>query len=435
MARGRMIGWLLGGWLGLSASAWSQPLPSVPVPVQQVAAPPAANEPLPPQPFAGPGPGPMYAPPPCPPDVSCPPDEVTADPGTNFSVSADYLLWYTKRANLQPIVTAGRFSDPIPGALGQRGTQTLLDNEGNTFQNHGFRLKLGYNFDPEWLYGIEGSFFLLESGNIRNVFSSSGANGSLVVARPFYNVNLGVEDADPIAVPNVMSGSVTVEQPSRMYGADVNLRLNYIVDRSQGTRLTFLAGFRWLWLDETLRIQQESQDLPGLGVVGNRISLRETFGTTNDFYGGQFGVEAEKRVGSVVLRGSAKLALGPTRQQVKREAFLQIVEGDGRVTRAADRALLIQPSNAGVSTRDKFTAIPEFYADVGYEFNEHVRIMVGYNLLFWNRVLRPSGSIDRAINIQALQPFDQIGIARPAPVFNTESFWVQGLSARLEFAF
>jgi hypothetical protein len=232
-----------------------------------------------------------------------------------------------------------------------------------------------------------------------------------------------------------MSGKLTVEMPTRLYGADANLRLNYALDRSLEARLTFLAGFRWLWLDEKLLLNQQSQDLPGLGAAGNTYLLSENFTTSNNFYGGQVGAEVEQRVGRVVIRAAGKVAIGQTYQEARISGITRIIEANGTNNLGPNRALLVQPSNAGTFSREKFTVIPEGWFDVGFEFNEHVRLLVGYNFLFWNSVIRPAGAIDRAINIQALQPFDQVGIARPAPVFNTEHFYVHGLSIRVEVVF
>ena len=65
----------------------------------------------------------------------------------------------------------------------------------------------------------------------------------------------------------------------------------------------------------------------------------------------------------------------------------------------------------------------------------HLPISPGYNFLYWTGVARPGNQMDRAINIQSLQPFDQIGQARPAPLFSSTGFWAQGMSVQMAFTF
>jgi len=265
--------------------------------------------------------------------------------------------------------------------------------------------------------------------------SSAGAPGSSVLARPFLNVNSNVEDADPVAVPNVMAGTFTVETPQRFYGADANLRYNYLNSPSQGYRITALAGFRYLQLNEGLVIREALQDLPGLGAAGNSYSLTENFNTRNSFYGGQVGFDYDWHLGPVFLGLTSTVAFGKTHQEQTNAAITRIAEPNGTVTVGVNRGLLIQPSNAGQRSRDVFSMVPDTTAKLGLELNDHIHFGVGYNFLYWTGVARPANQIDRAINIQALQPFDQIGAARPAPVFASSGFWAQGLTVHLGLTF
>src|SRR5262249_13233310 len=129
-----------------------------------------------------------------------------------------------------------------------------------------------------------------------------------------------------------------------------------------------------------------------------------------------------------------KVAMGSTSQTQDITASSEITQPNGTVSSGSNRALLVQPSNAGHRTREAFSVVPEAMLRVEYLFNDYVRIGLGYQFLYWYGVARP-GNIDRAINIQALQPFDQVGPARPSPQFSTTGFWAQGLSASLMFSF
>jgi len=80
--------------------------------------------------------------------------------GPCFYVGFDYLLWYTRKQSLPPLLTSGAFSDPIPGALGQPNTRVLLagiDNKDNL--QSGGRLNLAFRLDETWT--VDTSSFLL----------------------------------------------------------------------------------------------------------------------------------------------------------------------------------------------------------------------------------------------------------------------------------
>jgi hypothetical protein len=348
----------------------------------------------------------------------------------------EYLLWYVKKQQVPPLVTSGPVTDNIPGSLGLPNTRTLLrGGEADENQHSGVRATLRYDLDADEDWAVDASFFALEQRTGRKAFRSTGDPGSPVLARPFFNVNLGVEDADPVAVPNVLSGTISVETPRRFFGADADLRWTYYASAAAMTRVVFLLGGRYLSLDEKLIVGENLQDLPGLGNPGNAYLLNENFTTYNRFYGGQAGAEIESHFGPAILKVVGKVALGTNEQVLANSAFTQIREPNGVVTTGPNRALLIQPSNAGRFTRHAFAAVPEWGVFLAWEFNRYVRLGAGYNFLYWTQVLRPGSAVDRAVNIQALQPFDQVGIARPAPLLDHTGFWAQGLTVNLEISF
>jgi hypothetical protein len=410
-------------WLGACASVMAQP---VPVAAQQFA--PAGPAPQ------GPGGCQPFCPPP---ELFCPTPPAPEEAGKQepcFHVGFEYLLWWTSKGALPPLLTSGSLNDPIPAALGQPNTRTLVSGSDPRSGPHsGARMTAAIALNPD-LALSGGGFFLLQTTG-RKVVSSGAGPGTPVLGRPFFNGNANVEDADPVAVPNAMRGTFTVQTPLRLYGTDANLRWTYINDRSGGYRLQILAGGRFLRLDEKLGIGEGLQDLPGLGAGGNNYSLREAFNTRNSFYGGQLGLDYETAVGPVYFGATGTLAAGTTYQVQNNSASTRITESDGTVTVGVNRGLLIQPSNAGKRSRDAFSIVPEATVRLGYDFNDNVRLAVGYDVLYWSGVARPGNQIDRAVNIQALQPFDQIGTARPAPVFNSSSFWAQGLTVSLGLTF
>ena len=75
------------------------------------------------------------------------------------------------------------------------------------------------------------------------------------------------------------------------------------------------------------------------------------------------------------------------------------------------------------------------------QVSEHWRVTLGYDLLWWNSVVRPGDQIDRAINtlqapgISGNPPSPLVGLARPAFFFNQDDYWAHGLSAGLELRY
>src|SRR5262249_48018416 len=158
------------------------------------------------------------------------------------------------------------------------------------------------------------------------------------------------EDADPISLPNIMSGRIEIQTPTLFYGGDANVRFVAWTEQ-QSSRLVVLAGFRMLVLNESIKVQQSSQDLPGFGVQGNNYFFFEEFSTNNFFYGGQVGGEYEWRLGPVFLQGLGKVALGEVQETVKNTGGTKITGPDGAVALSTNSALFVQPGNAGQFTK------------------------------------------------------------------------------------
>jgi Putative beta barrel porin-7 (BBP7) len=68
-----------------------------------------------------------------------------------------------------------------------------------------------------------------------------------------------------------------------------------------------------------------------------------------------------------------------------------------------------------------------------------VRAFVGYDLIYFSNVVRPGNQIDTTLNLTgspAISPSIPFsGAARPAPIFITSSFWVQGINFGESYTF
>jgi hypothetical protein len=448
---------LLAGWLGVSASARAQ----YPVPASGDVPPHAYDDAPPPGAAAAPAPAPAPGlPPACPPGLQGPPvpmnhpespGEAVPDNGFSnihpeqwtrspcFYIGADYLLWWVRKDHVPLLATTGNIMDAVPGAIGQTTTVPALGGEGFGADNSsGARVSGVFWFDNDHTLGVDASgFWLAEVARQAQVSANGDPNGNIVLARPFYNVNIPGEDANPVTVPGVLAGGILANLKRDFWGADANARLSECVDCGPITRLTFLGGVRYLDLSENLLISQSSTEVPDSnGDPGDAFTYHDNFQTFNRFYGGQIGLETESRVGPLVLTVTGKVAFGETRQTVKIGGDSLVVMPDGTSVYDPTRGFLVQPTNIGRFSRNQFSVVPELIANLAWEFNEHVRVSVGYNFLFWTNVVRPGEQIDTNLNVGAIGDPGQLGNnGHPIVLFTNSQFWAQGFSAGLQISF
>lgn len=446
------------GWLGLAGLAGAQPLATgmlppaapfaAPAPaIQGMASDPNAKAPAQP---AAPGlptlPGFVPPPPqtgfgegmgePAGPHNAFEDKDKPNIPPEQFHISMDYLYWFYAKQPVPITVTTGSFNDLVPGALGQPNTRVAVGGNLSVNEGHnGGQLTLAYDFDPLRTLGIEVRGFIMEDKVGSLTFGGDGLVGSLAISRPFFNANLNTNDADPVALPSVMSGRVEFRELTHFYGGESNLRWNCWQNPLTCTRVAVLLGGRYLNLDQNLTINDSRVDLPGLGVVGNTYAFQDNFSTQNRFYGGQLGLETEWRLGPFVVTLVGKSAVGPQDMKSNISGATRITEPGGVVTTANDRAVLVQPSNAGERTFHDIGFVQAGDLIVGCDINDNIRVSLGYSFLYWTDVLRPGNQIDTTVNIQALQVFDQIGPARPTATNTRSDFWAQGLTASLMLSF
>ena len=118
-----------------------------------------------------------------------------------FYGSAQYLYWWTRGQRLPALVTGSPAGTDVSraGVLGHPSTQTLLGGgrmDGNGFSGGMFRF--GMNFDPMGNNAIEVPIFFL--GDEESLYDRT-ASGSEILARPFYNVFTGEQDAEFVSFP------------------------------------------------------------------------------------------------------------------------------------------------------------------------------------------------------------------------------------------
>jgi len=382
---------------------------------------------------------------------------VQPNPGARFWVRGEYLLWWTQGSQLQPLVTTGTpGTNPFPGVLGQPGTTVLFG--GSSIDNRvrsGARFSGGMWIVPSGGFGIDGSYFFLANRNSRFDARSDASIGSELIARPFFDVLTGLQNAQLVAFPALIggtgvlagggaglaSGNISVSTYSRFQGADINafshLRAGY------NYWLQALYGFRYLNLEEGIAISESSSINPALPAGspffgGSTIAITDQFNTRNNFYGGQVGLRGEIRSGRAFVEARGTVALGVTNQTVDIRGSTSITPPGGPTT-TTPVGFLASGSNSGHFTRNQFSVVPEVGVNAGVQVTRHLRAFVGYNFIYWSSVVRPADQIDLGLSGTQI-PTDTrfnptAGPARPAFQFRETGFWAQGVSFGAELRY
>ena len=373
------------------------------------------------------------------------------DPGETgrFWFKGEYLYWWLKPQNVPALITTGSATDPVPGALGQPGTSVLfgddkLGDEGRS----GGRISAGFWLDCDHTLGFDGSFFILGSQNSNfGANFGNGANG-LVLARPFFDVvgtatPAGFTGPTPaseiIAFPGQSTGSAGVSTASRLHGTDVNFLCNWLEDSKY--RLDFLLGFNFARLEEDIDINESSQvsaTLPPNQFGGGIIDRTDSFGTKNNFYGGQIGSRFEYRYKALIMQFSTKTALGVSDETVD-IAGNTTLRPLGQPATVIPAGLYGLQSNIGSYNKDRFAVLSELDLTLGWQVKRWCRIYAGYSFLYWSSVVRPADQIDQGVNRFFVPPFTPgtglVGPVRPSALFKDTDFWAHGVNAGVEFRY
>lgn len=345
---------------------------------------------------------------------------------------ADYLLWWIKSGPLPvPLATTGNPNDLSPGALGQPGTQVLDGGSGVSYGTfNGGRATIGGWLDDNQFIGIEGSGFLLEQ-RVNRFDAVSNPGGLPPIYVPIFRPDTtppgegSITIADPFAR---VSGGVSIASSSQLWGAEANGLMN--VYRGPGFSFDLIAGFRYLDLSERLEMSTISTDFPHDSSIGTVDDFR----TRNQFYGGQLGGRFGFRFGNVSLDAICKVALGANHELVQTSGFSAVSGAGAPVTPGIySGGIFTAPSNIGTQNMNQFAVVPQLGLKLGWDIRPSVRLLAGYDFLYWNQVARPGSQIDHVVDTTQL--LGGPAASQPVPQFNRTDFWAQGVSLGLEIRY
>ncbi len=358
-------------------------------------------------------------------------------------VSAEYLMWWNRSAQVPPLVTTS--SPAYNGVLGQGDTRVLLGGTFNNTFHSGMRVGGGHWFD-EGCNGFDWRVFWLDPSSAN--FSASTPPFALL-ARPFYNTNpnitlpgLGVgPTAEVVAGPGVATGKVTSQLTTTIWGAEANYR-SFLAGNCF-SRLDLLLGYRYFNLGEQLTVTESFIRQPGsnlavgtpalAGVISDRIR------TENHFHGGQIGLAGTIQRGRWSLDTRAAIAFGTTFQSVDISGSQQLMMANGAVVTTPGGLLAVPGANIGHWNQTHFAVLPEVGVNLGYQVTQNLKVFVGYNIIALSSVVRPGGAVNPNIDAARIPNFlppgtgTPVNPAQPFPIMQTNGFFIQGISFGLMY--
>lgn len=365
-------------------------------------------------------------------------------------VTPEYISWFAKGNPLPPLVTTSPPGTPQTeaGVLPAGATTSILfgDERVDTQQRPGGRINFGYWLVDGEFVGLEGQYFALQNASTVYHADSTQIQGG-ILARPFIDANpillTPTEGAALLGFPNFikdgvardLTGTVDVRTTSSIQGAGALLRKLIWIDFTSKRRLDMLCGYRFFRFDESVTINDSTND-PGGGFEAPSITTsQDQFSARNQFHGGDIGLKLQQYCCS---RFSAeligKVAFGVNAEQV-------FINGSNTfVTQTVPPSvatfpggLLTQTSNIGLYTRDVFAILPEANTNLRFDVTRNLRLTLGYTFIYLNRVQRAGDAIDRTVNPTQINGGTLIGESRPAFVFHDSSLWIHGFNAGFEY--
>jgi hypothetical protein len=339
-----------------------------------------------------------------------------------------------RSTHLPPLITAspdGTNRSDV-GVLGVPGTVVLFGGPVNSNMTVGGRVTAGYWLDCDRCCGIEGYFFQLGAAA-----DHANAGSPASVGRPFFDAVSGSPNAELVSSPGFVNGTV---QASATTGSLVGAGALFRSCLCCGCNYRFesIIGYRYLSLVDNVSINENltsTDPAQTLAPLGTNVILNDRFHASNQFHGCDFGLTGTYRYNAWTLSATGSIALGATHEHVE-------INGDTTVTIpgfppvTSPGGLLALSSNSGSYNRNVFAVVPEVRLQLGYDINACTRIHVGYNFLYWSRVIRAGEQIDLTVNPALLPPpLPGASPLRPAFSFQGNSFWAQGIDLGVEFRF
>ena len=337
----------------------------------------------------------------------------------------EYLYWWNTNRTVPALATTSVTGTPSneAGVIGQSGTSVLFGGDYGEDPESGLRGTLGFWFNSHQTFGIYARGFQLGGEDI-NFHAAS--NGDTILARPFFNIETGLEDSLVVAYPGASRGTIDILTENEVTGFEVLLRS--MLYYGECNRIDFVGGYHHTEISDSVQAEHLliSESTSGTVPIGTRIATADTFRAKNEFDGGSIGLLSQGYDGRFTWNLLTKMSFGNTRERVSISGTsTTTVPNGGSAT--FNQGLLALDTNSGVYERDEFTIVPEIDISLSYAVFKSVEFSVGYSAIYWSHAVLAGEAIDRVINPTQING-SLIGQPRPTYTWNDDSFWVQGLT-------
>ncbi len=323
--------------------------------------------------------------------------------------------------------------------------------------NHdGYRMDFGMWLDCHHCWGLEADYFDVSGrpDNYDSGLSNGYLNGNLFpLVRAYYDPGINPNTAQPygtqlsaVGVPTQYVGRVTVATSDYFQSAGVWLRhplresewstnnndVNWTNPCARTFRLDGIAGYRFARLIDSVDIE-DSEEYTVFGQPGyqNVYSEVDSYKAVNTFNGCDLGLNAVYTFGRWSVDVVGKAAIGFNNQYVRLFGYSEI---DASNTTPPGGTPISAAASTQEYSRDRFSWLPELTVTGGYQFTDHLKFTVGYDLLYWTAVVRAADQI--AVQPTTGLPYGtQIGSTLPPFSFNESRFLAQGVRLGGEFRF
>lgn len=337
----------------------------------------------------------------------------------------EYLAFFNKERYLPEVVTQSPVGTPLnlAGQLGQPTTQLIYgDTHVGNGPYSGVRVASGRWLDPQQSFGIGSRVFYVEG---TDDFDRS-SEGDPILARPYFDTDLGGPSSLLVAFPGVSSGEVSVESNNRALGFDIFLRK--LLLSGYCNRLDFIGGYHFSRVDDKVEISNNivNQDI-NRAPLGTTVMTVDEFKVDNEFHGGFIGVMGASEDGPLSWNVFAKVAFGNMNQEARISgSTTSTVPGPGGGSFTDSLGLLALPSNIGTVDQDEFAIVPEVALTMGYNVSQNFRLTLGYTFIYWSEVALAGDLINNSIDASQLSGSN--GTEPGVPELKSQDFWYSGLS-------
>jgi hypothetical protein len=352
-------------------------------------------------------------------------------------VQAEYLLWWLNGADMPALATTSPLGTPREeaGVLGAPGTEILFggDAYGDDARS-GFRtslgVRLGHWFDRFMASELQFDYLWVGDGQAGDYETSTPQHA--ILGRPFWNSELGQQDAQLVSYPGVAEGGIWVETDSHFRSAGVLFRQGWLFGDSG--RLEWLAGYRYVQLQEDLFVDElaTSTDPGSFVPAGTVFQIHDEFRVNNEFHGGDIGLQWWSCLHGWNLEVTSKVALGGLTRTADVYGSTLIDVAGGPTFETAG-GLLALPTNMGSHASCRFVAVPELNVKLRRQLSRYFVLTLGYSVLFVDQVARVGDAVDLAVNPSQLNGGVLIGDPRPAYHLRGSQLWLHGLHVGLEW--